>query len=331
MKNLFTCCFLFLLITAGCKKKVETPVFVLRGEIQSPDITEIFAITENGLNRFEQDTLKVINHRFELKKAIDTLVQVNLYYGDRLATTYAQAPDTINIFIKNDSVYIEQSKYRSNVLAALRLKKHLNQYKNPHKLKMAIDSIPDMPILIKNQVETYLNQLRKAPIGNKIPYLLFRDKEGKSFNLMETSGSYCIISFWASWDSTSVNQIKQLASISKKYNQRALEFVTLSLDSNDSIWEEKVKEYKIPGRNYRLKKGFSDQAALNLGIETIPQNIITDTTVTIVQKNIFADKLLKWLEEENITSKKSKRSKKDFNTINQNNRISGRKLRSNLN
>lgn len=163
------------------------------------------------------------------------------------------------------------------------------------------------PGLILEQINDYMNVADTLRINSKLPLVSFRKEDGKRTSLHETINSYTLISFWAGWDKQSVERVKSAMKIKEKMKDRPFEIVNISLDDNDSIWQKRIKENHITGRNYRLPLGFSDEISRKLGVYTLPQNILTDTLMVVVKKDFFGPELNRYLEQNVPLKKKAKK------------------------
>lgn len=297
MKNSFFLFLLFLLVTTGCRKEVAAPsAFLLEGEWEHADTTFLLASIQTGPNAFFFDTIEVKEDRFEISLPTDSLIKVNLLAGNSQYSVYLGANDTLRVAIRKDSLHLIG---KTTPFATWSIDTYL---------QAPVDSLQKLPAIIRSQVEEYREENRKAAIGEKIPYILFKDIDGKNFSSMESNGACRLITFWATWDSASVQQVKELASMARKMDKKAIQFITISLDANDSIWKKEVKALKIPGRNVRLKEGFVDRQARLLGVHTLPQNMVLNTESKVVLKNNFGKELQDALDKEIELLKNKKQS-----------------------
>lgn len=272
----------------GCKKKTVPviPEIVLTGTLEPADSISLTAVIQTDTSAFFTDTLSVINGSFELKYPTDSLVRINLLYAGKTFPVYMKGGDSLGITLKNDSMHV-MGKIKPFMLWSI------NEY-----LRNPSDSIARYPSLIRKEIEQYRLQANKVRIGYKIPYVLFRDIKGNNFSTHEAQGNYRLITCWASWDSLSTEQIKQVARLSKKFENKAIAFINLSFDDNDSILKKRVEDLKIPGRNVFMKESFATQNARKTGINTLPYNIVLDAESKVVGMNLFGKQLETYLSEE---------------------------------
>lgn len=292
MRKLFPLFLMLILLAGSCKKNEPViPTFLLKGEIVNPDSTALIAVIQNTMNTFVIDTVAIRNNMFEITHATDSLLKVDLLTGGKAYSVYIRGGDTLQVKIAGDSVGIV-GKARPFALW------NINNY-----ISHPTDSLQHYPPIIRKQIDTYRANTTRNAIGRRMPYVLMKDIKDENVSTLEAKGCYRVFTFWATWDTLSVKQVKEVAALAKKMEKKAIEFINISVDANDSIWQKEVKALKLPGRNIRLKEGFADEKAQTLGILTLPGNLILNNESNIVGKNKFGKDLDLFLEKEVTTNK----------------------------
>ena len=161
------------------------------------------------------------------------------------------------------------------------------------------NQLSHIPGSLKIIIEEYVNNLKNASVGSKISLFSLRNQAGstKNFNIFENNEYYSLISVWASWDSLSCEKMKDVVKLSKKFKDKPLRFVNISMDTNDSIWNEKIKELGLPDKNFILQRGFNSDVCNKIGIRTIPYNIVLNNKLIIEAKNIYGKELTELLDK----------------------------------
>lgn len=346
--RIFSLILLSILLLGACKPKTVAPSFyAIHGTVDSKADSVLYAVTITDSASFKTDTIRVQGGRFTLQGASDSLVQVNLYYAGRtkMYPLYLQKTDEVSVAVTdsmpdivisgdtvNTPVYLFEKQtakdsvgYALNLLVSEFVNKHTDNpaalivIKNrmnalaltPERIKRLLNKLqePAKAPLLLEQIATIEKISETLPLNQKMPFITFRDQNEKRFPIMNNKGSFTLITFWASWDSLSVQRVKQLKGLAAKYKERPLEVFTISFDKNDSIFKAKVKEYDIPGNNILMEDNFNNDIVQKLGIRTIPSNIIADTNVVVVRKNLFGDELSDFIQE-NATGRKKNSAKK---------------------
>jgi hypothetical protein len=327
MKKIFPLCLLLLALTFSCKKKgAEGPSFLVEGTISyenlrqeadsdnSPSdtvradnqasgtdnastdkgkadakrsaghsadsITRIIAFVQRSMEEFDVDTIPVVNGRFAFRHPADTLLKVNLVAGDRYYAFYVGGADTIRLNLAPDSLVMSgnDSPYA---------RWSIKQYDG----LPADTGIVVYPAIIRSEIAAYKSNIGRGEVGKRIQFALMKDIDGGNVSSVESRGCYRLYTFWASWDSRSVAQVKQTVGLAKQMKGKAIDFVNVSLDTNDSIWRRELKALNLPGRNVRLKSGLADEQLAVFGVTTIPATTLLDVNSIVVERNLFGPAL----------------------------------------
>lgn len=299
MKNLFPLLALLLTLVSGCKKSSlpASPSFLLQGEIEQTHDSSLVAIIQTSINTFAFDTVRIQNNRFELRHATDSVVKINLLTGMKSYSVYLNGNDTLQLKIAGDSLQVIGKPIPFALWS-------IKQY-----IAAPSDSINRYPTIIRNEIESYRTTQQKTAIGRVVPYMLLRDSEGKNVSTLESSKTYRLITFWATWDSLSVKRVKELVPLAKKFEKKAITFINISFDTNDSLWRKEIKALNLPGHNIRSREGFASENMQKLDVQTLPQNLILDMQSMVISKNIFGSELGDFLTKE-VTAPKQKEVKR---------------------
>ena len=108
-------------------------------------------------------------------------------------------------------------------------------------------------------------------IGAPIPDVSFEDKNGNKHKLSDFKGKYIYIDLWASWCSPCVGEVPYLQNLEKKLKNKNVVFVSISLDSHRSEWEQKMEQLKMHGNQWRAT---DDTFAGMLNVNGIPHFLI---------------------------------------------------------
>jgi thiol-disulfide isomerase/thioredoxin len=81
--------------------------------------------------------------------------------------------------------------------------------------------------------------------------------EGGSFKLADFQGKVVVVDLWATWCPPCVRQMPQLAELSKRYRERGLEIIGLSLNDPRADGEEVTQFMKRTGVSYTI--GYADR------------------------------------------------------------------------
>ena len=93
--------------------------------------------------------------------------------------------------------------------------------------------------------------------------------QGDTLRLGTTPGRYTLIDFWASWCGPCRASFPHLRKVYEA-NREKIEFISVSLDKNDSDWRKATDEEKLPWQQYCATPSFSRAIGKAYKITSIP-------------------------------------------------------------
>lgn len=132
----------------------------------------------------------------------------------------------------------------------------------------------------------------KVSSGEKAPDFTLPDTSGKAVTLSQFKGKYVLIDFWASWCKDCRIENKNLVKVYKKFANKDLVVLSVSLDFNKANWKETIikDELNWPNHVSDLKKWQSPVAKL-YGVKSIPSVFLVDREGNIIAKDLMGNKL----------------------------------------
>jgi thiol-disulfide isomerase/thioredoxin len=122
------------------------------------------------------------------------------------------------------------------------------------------------------------------PVIGPAPAWKLTDLDGKEIGRDALKGKVVVVDFWATWCPPCVQEIPGYIALQKKYADKGLVIVGLSLDSKGA---EAVKPFAAKkGINYRLAIAGSDLADAFGGVEGIPTTFLIDREGKIRHKKV---------------------------------------------
>lgn len=144
----------------------------------------------------------------------------------------------------------------------------------------------------------------RAKEGNSALYFNLKDiKDHKSVDLQQTKNKVVVLSFWASWDSLSVQNNKQLLSVYNKLKgNKDFMMLGIALDSDTIQLKENLKNTKYKWQQLYETNGLQSTVADRYGIMQLPTYIVLkkDNTITLRTNSIdsLENKILKIYNDE---------------------------------
>lgn len=130
----------------------------------------------------------------------------------------------------------------------------------------------------------------KGEAGKPAPDFMLEDLSGKAVTLRESTGSVVLLDFWATWCPPCLMSIPELVDIQKKYKDKGLVIIGISVDDPRQISNGDLLTFKERlGINYRIVRAdakvmtdyFSDAEGM-----AIPTMFIIGRDGKIIEKKV---------------------------------------------
>jgi len=151
-----------------------------------------------------------------------------------------------------------------------------------------------------NMITRYKSQvlLQSASAGNSLPELALPDMAGDTVYLSTFSGKYVLLSFWASFNTSSVRQNLELKKIYNQYRNRGFEIVQVSFDNSTDDWKRAVRFDELPWVSLVDTRYPNSIVAGNYNITSLPANyLIGEDNASILAKDLSPAELRDKLQE----------------------------------
>ncbi len=284
----------------------------LKKEALNPEFVRV----EEGRIRYMYDLFVVLFPMYHMMLTQDSLYQPDDYYYTTLAGLLAEEEGLINLkeyqdFMQGAALLLstrgeaEKPAYE-NILCEIRyVGKKVKSDKVKQALihafttgyidKVGVNDITDLQSLYYAYVTdpalraAYKKACEKwdlSAMGRRSPDFEAVDLEGKAYSLKDFEGKYLFIDLWATWCGPCRRQVPYLKKLEEKFKGKNINFLGLSVDSEQAAWEKMVKSGELSGIQLLLgedTKGF--QKAYN--IKGIPHFILLDPEGKIVNNNMM--------------------------------------------
>lgn len=144
------------------------------------------------------------------------------------------------------------------------------------------------------------------------------DTVGKQIPISEYKNHFVVLSFWASWHPESVRMQDSLQHIIKRFTNRPVKFVSLSVDNDRQQWLDTIRTHKLGGYQLCDFKGWNNTLVQASETNDLPAIYILNTSNKILAtdmwhkqlENFLEKQLDKWEEQEKEKKKKEQSKSK---------------------
>ncbi|CAL2062008.1 TlpA disulfide reductase family protein [Tenacibaculum sp. 190524A05c] len=159
----------------------------------------------------------------------------------------------------------------------------------PEKSKMHFDLIKKFvpnEAFIKEAKAEY-EKVKATSNGKKAPNFKFNNRDGKSVELSSFKGKYVLIDIWATWCVPCLKQVPYLKKLEKKYHDKNIVFVGISVDDKDQykLWKETLDKKEMGGVQLFADKSFESDFVDAFGVASIPRFILISPEGIIVESH----------------------------------------------
>ena len=152
-----------------------------------------------------------------------------------------------------------------------------------------------------NMIGKYKTQVILQQAGQaeeSLPAIALPDISGDTVTLKSLRGSYVLLSFWASYNKTSVAQNLELKKIYNRYKDRNFEILQVSFDNSTDSWKKAVRFDELPWISVIDTRYPNSVVAGNFNVTAIPANFLIDKdNLTILAKNLTPAQLQSKLQD----------------------------------
>ena len=115
---------------------------------------------------------------------------------------------------------------------------------NPHVVKFHEEVVAHKQEFAAKQLAA-----QRLASGNKAPDFSLPDVSGKWITLSDFHHKTVLLSFWASWEKGTANNLEMLKIMYDDYKEKGVEFIAISMDKDETAWKESVKKQRVKWLN----------------------------------------------------------------------------------
>ena len=130
---------------------------------------------------------------------------------------------------------------------------------------------------IEKQFSNEKSKLGSLSKGAKAPAFKLPDNTGKEVSLSNFSGKVVYLDLWASWCGPCLAEMPYLQKLRKKYANKDVAIVAISIDTDSAKWQKKIKELKLDGVQLIDKIGSQNsKIAKDYKVNGVPHYVLID-------------------------------------------------------
>jgi peroxiredoxin len=130
----------------------------------------------------------------------------------------------------------------------------------------------------------YDKKQRLAP-GQPAPPFTLEDVDGNLVALNDFRGKYVYIDFWQTLCPRSGRELPFLLNLHSDYENENIEFVSISVNQDEKVWRDYVKENKNMGTSLRVTQSWDSKTYSDYQVFGLPTFILIDTEGNIIDPN----------------------------------------------
>lgn len=150
------------------------------------------------------------------------------------------------------------------------------------------------------QMLQLIGNSEKTGEGSTIPDFTMSTIQGVPMNIMSevSKNRITVLDFWASWCGPCRQETPIMIEIYRRYKDRGVGFVGISLDEDAGAWQNGTDQLGIPWPQMSDLKGWECEAAKLFNITSIPHTIVVDQQGRILRRGLRAEQLEQFLAEQ---------------------------------
>lgn len=150
------------------------------------------------------------------------------------------------------------------------------------------------------EIEQQIGNASKTEEGAVIEDFTMPSIEGVPMSIMSEvrKNKITVLDFWASWCGPCRQETPLMVEIYKKYKDKGLGFVGISLDEDGDVWKQATDQLGIVWPQMSDLKGWENAAAQMFNITSIPHPIVVDQQGKILRRGLRGEQLEQFIAEQ---------------------------------
>lgn len=147
------------------------------------------------------------------------------------------------------------------------------------------------------ELKRKVDEMGSVSIGGTAPDFKAQTPEGKELSLYDLRGHVVLLDFWASWCGPCMAEMPNVKGIYKKYHDKGLEVLGVSLDSQKEPWVNAIQKHELNWHHVSTLNKFDCPIAKHFHVTGIPRMYILDKAGKIIAQDLRGEELSRKMDE----------------------------------